>query len=246
MLTPKEDPNPFYRKGCNSSFNAVHRDNPGIASKMYRKSPFEGPMLNPNMDCVKRKVSASYRMTSPKEWHKARQADARKFLCMTDEGVCSLHLRQDLSKMKRESSQDSMLPSIKQSQPTSRKGSIMEVPEPEATFTDTVSDKKLRKKKEKRQTYHERRKFGREVPNFSVGAKKVNCFEKNPFPGQEGFFNGSAHERRFDLPDLDFEVRSVYRNSKNGPELKNYAKRKLHWKEESDLPDQNYYSHLEQ
>lgn len=82
--------------------------------------------------------------------------------------------------------------------------------------------------------------------DYSKGIPRNCALLQSPFPGDKRFQHVQAHDERFDMPDINMEILTKHHNTKIVPKLENYAKRKLHWKEVSDLPDGNYYSVLDQ
>jgi hypothetical protein len=71
---------------------------------------------------------------------------------------------------------------------------------------------------------------------------KVSMFSKSPYPGMKDFQTPNANEARFDLPPLNFEMKSNHRNTSLGPKLANYAERGELWVVK-DLPDSHIYNH---
>ena len=79
-----------------------------------------------------------------------------------------------------------------------------------------------------------------QVPNFKNYQRRGFSMITNPFPGNKGFEPPHVHERRFDLPPINFELRSNFRNTQNAPKIKNYAKRNELWKV-SEVPESLVY-----
>ena len=93
--------------------------------------------------------------------------------------------------------------------------------------------------------YEFKQRMYHQVADFEKQLNRDFALMKSPFPADSRFSPPNAHEKRFDLPDINIEIRSQNRNTKNVPTLANYSKRKELFKP-LDLPDSQIYSRVDQ
>ena len=84
--------------------------------------------------------------------------------------------------------------------------------------------------------YYNMKKQGVFNIKFEKQKERKFCFSQNPFPGDGRFEPPKAHEKQFDLPPVNIEMISKYRNTSVAPRLKSYSQRKELWPVQ-DLPD---------
>lgn len=200
-------------------------------------------MFLPKYDVIHRRVSSHVKMLDPSTLAGPRHRVDRSPKCMIADQGCSLMTRKLVKQALTGNDGAAISPpaAVRRRQLTDGRHSHTE---DSKTRLDSQlnsvrgstppSDEGLYKVLPDHVRYHYQQKIGHNVPIFEKQSAKKALVFTSLYPT-----DGTA----FECPAPNFEARSNFRNTKNGPQLVNYAKRKELFKP-LDLPDINYYNHV--